>query len=132
MWFKRQASRVILALTVGVFSSVSAAGSVLYVDDDAAAGGNGESWDTAYRFLQDALTDAAKGDVSEIRVAQGVYTPDRDEAEPKGTGNRFESFDLLPDVQLIGGYAGLGARDPDARDIQLYETILFWRSSWRR
>ncbi|MHC5115282.1 MAG: hypothetical protein ACYTGP_12740, partial [Planctomycetota bacterium] len=56
-------------------------GSVLRVDDDAPPGGDGQSWATAYRFLQDALAEAgAKGsDVTAIRVAQGLYLPDRDE-----------------------------------------------------
>ena len=34
-------------------------GLVLFVDDDAVAGGDGESWDTAFRFLQDALSIAS-------------------------------------------------------------------------
>ena len=34
------------------------ADSVLYVDDDAPPGGNGTNWESAYRFLQDALAHA--------------------------------------------------------------------------
>jgi len=63
-------------------------GSVLYVDDDASVGGDGQSWDTAFRFLQDALSIASiteKG-ITEIRIAQGIYKPDRDEVNQKGTG----------------------------------------------
>jgi hypothetical protein len=60
----------------------------LYVDDDAPAGGDGSSWQTAYRFLQDALAAAAGGGtVTEIHVAQGVYTPDRDESNPDGVSD---------------------------------------------
>jgi hypothetical protein len=65
-------------------ASTAYGGSVLYVDDDAPPAGDGLSWATAYRFLQDALADAAGGGVAEIRVAQGVYTPDKDEANPGG------------------------------------------------
>jgi hypothetical protein len=37
---------------------------------------------------------------------------------------RAATFQLLDGVALRGGYAGIGAPDPDARDIALYETIL--------
>ncbi len=103
-----------------------ASGGVLFVDDDAAVAGDGLSWDTAYRFLQEALafaSDPANG-VGEIRVAQGMYQPDRSEGNPKGTGDRDRSFELLGNVDLIGGYAGLGGRDPDDRDVDLYVTVL--------
>ncbi|MCH7849658.1 MAG: right-handed parallel beta-helix repeat-containing protein, partial [Planctomycetes bacterium] len=121
-------TRAVCAYTVliGVFliSSAAHGGGVLFVDDDASPGGDGASWNTAYRFLQDALTDASGGGTSEVRVAQGIYKPDRDEANPDGTGDREASFHLLNGVALMGGYAGIGAKDPDARDIELFETIL--------
>ena len=124
MWFKRQASQAVATVVLGLSSFVFGAGSVVHVDDDAPPGGDGASWDTAYRFLQDGLTSAAKGGVTEIRVGQGIYKPDRDEANPEGTGDREAAFQLLNDVPLRGGYAGIGAKDPDSRDIELYETIL--------
>ena len=121
-------TRAVCAYTVliGLFliSSAAHGGGVRFVDDDASPGGDGTSWNTAYRFLQDALADASGGDVSDIRVAQGVYKPDRDEANPDGTGDREATFHLLNSVALMGGYAGLGAKDPDARDIELYLTIV--------
>jgi len=113
-----------VVMTLGV---VSAAGgqAVLYVDDDAPPEGDGLSWETAYRFLQDALVAAEPGSgVEEIRVAQGVYQPDRFEWAPDGLGDRDLSFKPAGDVVMAGGYAGYGAPDPDARDIELYETIL--------
>jgi hypothetical protein len=99
-------------------------GSVLYVDDDAPPAGDGQSWATAYRFLQDALADAdaSGGDVTDIRVAQGLYRPDRREANPGGTGRRQETFRLVDGVLLAGGYAGIGAPDPDVRDVSTYVT----------
>ena len=99
-------------------------GGVLHVDDDAPPGGDGASWETPYRFLQDALFTAGKGGVGEIRVAQGLYLPDHDEANPDGTGDRDATFQLISGVALRGGYAGLGEPDPDERDIELYVTVL--------
>ena len=75
-------------------SSVAHGGGVLYVDDDAPPGGDGTSWSTAYRFRQDALTDACGGGIAEIRVGQGTYTSDRDEA------NSRQSAHLGPDGAL--------------------------------
>ena len=112
---------MMLTLTAAVH-----AGSVLFVDDDASPGGDGTTWDTAYRFLQDALAYASnpKNGVLEIRVGQGIYFPDRSENNPNGNGDRHATFELITGVALKGGYAGLGADDPDARDVDLYETIL--------
>ena len=61
---------------------------------------------------------------AEIRVAQGIYKPDCNAAHPAGTGNRAATFQLRSGVALRGGYAGLGAADPDAWDIALYVSIL--------
>ncbi|GMU23097.1 MAG: hypothetical protein AMXMBFR13_31800 [Phycisphaerae bacterium] len=103
------------------FGYMAAQGSVLYVDDDAAPGGDGSSWQTAYRYLQDALADCDET-VSEIHVAGGVYKPD----QGKGLtpGDRDASFNLIDGVAIRGGYAGLGAAQADARDIRDYESIL--------
>jgi predicted outer membrane repeat protein len=77
------------------------AGTVLYVDDGAPAGGDGLTWNTAHRSLQDALAAAAAsgGTVNRIHVAQGTYLPDHDASNPEGTGPCF----------LPGG----GCPDPD-------------------
>ncbi|MEL6796567.1 MAG: hypothetical protein AAFO89_07050, partial [Planctomycetota bacterium] len=91
---------------------------IVYVDDDAAPGGNGESWNTAYRFLQDALypSDDVAELVAEIRVAGGVYLPDRSELSPNGTGARTASFVLPDGVSILGGFAGLAdPANPDDR-----------------
>jgi len=97
---------------------------VLYVDDDAAAGGDGDTWATAFQHLQDALAaaSASGGTVTEIRVAAGTYKPDQ--GQNQTAGNREATFQLLNGVALNGGYAGLNTPDPDARDIETNETIL--------
>ena len=56
-------------------SLASASQVVLRVDDDASPGGDGLSWATPYRDLQDALASAPAN--AEIRVAGGVQRPDR-------------------------------------------------------
>ena len=111
-----------------VFVALSPAwgGSTIYVDDDAPADGDGRSWQTAYRFLQDALagSDAAGAERVDIRVAQGIYLPDRVSLRPELRADRGMSFRLMNSTTLGGGYAGLGSPDPNAWDVELYETVL--------
>lgn len=106
-----------------VVSSVDA-GAIRYVDDGAPPGGDGLAWSTAYRYLQDAMAEAAGGAVGEIRIAQGTYQPDRADGGSVTPGDRSASFGMVEGTSLRGGYAGLGAPDPDARNVSLYETIL--------
>ncbi len=117
-----------LAVAVLLFSlsctTASHADMILFVDDDAPPGGDGLSWDTAFRFLADALAAAEDPFDAEIRVAQGVYKPDRDDASPEGSGDEDLSFVLSGGIELLGGFAGIGAEDPDERDIEQFETIL--------
>ena len=105
-------------------AAAAQAQSIRYVDDDAPAGGDGTSWTTPYKYLQDALTAAraSGGTITEIRVAQGTYKPDQGTGQT--AGNRSDTFQLAKDVTLKGGYAGWSAPLADARDCTLYETIL--------
>jgi len=93
---------------------------VIYVDDDAAGANDGSSWSDAFNYLQDALAIAYSGD--EIRVAQGIYKSDQGNGITPG--DREATFQLINGVTIKGGYAGCGLPDPNARDIDLYETIL--------
>jgi hypothetical protein len=101
------------ALAVFIGATHASAVEILFVNADAPANGNGLSWETAFDELWEAL-DAAATDptVAEIWVAEGLYTPDR------GFGDREDSFDLVDDVALLGGFAGgedsAEERDPDA------------------
>jgi probable HAF family extracellular repeat protein len=92
----------------------------IYVDDDASGANDGSSWADAYNYLQDALAAAYSGD--EIHVAQGIYKPDQGGGQIPS--DRTATFQLVNGVVLQGGYAGLGQPDPNARNIDLYETIL--------
>ncbi len=94
-----------------------------YVDDDAPAGGDGQSWASAYRFLQDALAEAGVHAI-EVRVAGGAYRPDESSAFPAGSGDRTGSFLVEGGVALVGGYAGIHALDPDRRDPDQFPTVL--------
>jgi len=63
--------------------------------------GDGLSWDTAYRLVQDALLPAKRP------------APDP------------QACFLLPDgVTLVGGFAGIGAADPDERDVDRFASTL--------
>ena len=123
-------TRAACALLVALALSMQAsAGSILHVDGNAQPDGDGATWQTACRFLQDALAIAANpaNGITEIRVAQGVYQPDRSESNPSGGGDRNATFDLIDNIALRGGYLGLVAgkgQDPDQRDINLHPTIL--------
>ncbi len=95
----------------------------IYVDDDAPLGGDGSSWTSPLRHLQDALTLATPG--TEIRIAGGTYTPDLDEAGSVTPGDRDASFNVGNGASLMGGFAGLADPNaPDARDLIAYETVL--------
>jgi len=113
-------------LAIRVFSSSPGANaSVVHVDDSASElVHDGSTWCAAFLHLQDALEVAAAsgGAVTEIRVAQGVYKPDR--GGNHILGDRLATFRLVKDSALRGGYAGCGAADPDARDVTAFETVL--------
>ena len=96
---------------------------IIYVDDDAAGANDGTSWENAYTFLHDALADANSAEKPvEIRVAQGIYKPDQ--GANQTPGDREATFQLINETIIKGGYAGFGHTDPDARDFELYKTIL--------
>ena len=115
--------RLILFILILAVLCPFAQGKVIYVDDDATGANVGSSWMYAVNSLQDALLLANFYDKPvEIRVAQGIYTPDN--GIGIRPGEREASFELINKVTIKGGYAGLGNPDPNARNIELYETIL--------
>ncbi|UCG58894.1 MAG: PASTA domain-containing protein, partial [Phycisphaerales bacterium] len=122
--YKRISFRLVLALAVGSFAIVAPATAqkvtIVYVDRGAKGANDGTSWADAYVHLQDALV-AATGS-TDIRVAQGTYLPDKGGGHT--LGDRTASFQLKQRVSLLGGYAGYGELDPDARSTSRYETTL--------
>lgn len=112
------------AVVVSLFCLVGAAGGrTIYVDADAVGANDGSSWADAYKYLQDALANAELANKPvEVRIARGVYTPDRGAAN--APGDRKASFGLVNGVTIRGGYAGFGEPNPDAWDFNLYKTVL--------
>jgi len=93
---------------------------VIYVDADARGADDGSSWEDAFESLQDALAAASIG--CEIRMAEGVYSPDQGMGAVPG--DRGATFELKDGVKIVGGYAGAGTPDPDVRNPAIYRTIL--------
>jgi len=100
-------------IVTAIAASAAVAQPVRYVDDSAAGLGDGLSWATAYLDLQQALNDAAvpANGVTEIRVAQGIYKP----SVPTSPSLLYRTFTMINGVSIRGGYAGVGAPDPDLR-----------------
>ncbi len=120
--------RLVVPAVLAVLAAgrVGFADTVMYVDATASAGGDGGGWETAHRFLSEALAAAIDaGGAVELRVAGGTYVPDRAETAPLGSGDRFAAFRLASGVRVRGGYAGVaGGGDPDVRDPETFVTIL--------
>lgn len=104
------------AIDMGAFEGgFSTTSTTLYVDQNATGNNSGATWANAYTTLSAAILAAKDGDV--IRIADGTYFP-------TATTDRTIGFALRNAVSIYGGYAGVGAPDPNARNVQLYPTIL--------
>ncbi|MFN8345170.1 MAG: choice-of-anchor Q domain-containing protein [Spirosomataceae bacterium] len=90
-------------------------GVTLFVDDDAAAGGNGLSWATAFKTLQEALIFTNQCvNITQIWVAKGTYYPD--EGGSFADNDRNASFSMKNGVKIYGGFAG---NEPNGYDLSL-------------
>jgi hypothetical protein len=110
-------------LLVTALLCAAAGARTIYVDDDAPYYGDGSSWQTAYRFLQDALAEARRAKQPiEIHIAQGTYKPDVGAGYT--WGDETATFEIPAGTVLLGGFAGTEADSPDTRDTGRYRTIL--------
>ena len=84
---------------------------IIFVDKDAADGGDGTSWAKAYKNIQDPLLTANEGD--QIWIKGGTYYPD--EGGFSVADSRSESFIISNGISLYGGFVGnelsIGQRD---------------------
>ncbi len=109
-------------------SALHAQTRVVYVDQIAPAGGDGSSWQRAFRELDVALAAIRSVQLEnavEVRVAQGIYRP--------SMGNPSEpAFELSASSRvasgfsfsLLGSFAGLRGPDPDLQDFVATPTTL--------
>lgn len=88
----------------------------LYVNENAAVGGDGRTWATATRDLVQALEIAGNesAGIPEIWVAQGTYVPG---------DSVFADFDMPDGVALYGGFAGTETSVVQ-RNIAAHPTVL--------
>lgn len=109
------AGMLFLVLVINACSSSGGgSGDIIYVNTSASGISNGSSWIDAFTSLTDALTSASSND--EIWVAAGTYYP------TTGT-DRTESFTLVSDVSVYGGFAGTET-SRDERDYTSHVTTL--------
>lgn len=87
---------------------------ILYVDQAAAAGGDGSNWASAMNRLDMAVYMAQSGD--QVWVAKGKYLPST-------TGDRSKSFILQQGVAVYGGFDGTESA-LNQRNYELNETTL--------
>ncbi len=122
-WVVDKSSSFLWGMVLVSLAVVGTAAGAIYVDATAAAGAkDGTSWEDAYIYLQDALAEAIT-EPSEIRVAQGTYRPDQDSANPTGSKQRSDTFQLISGVAIYGGFPPGGGQWGD-RDPNVYPTTL--------
>ncbi|WP_297338540.1 YDG domain-containing protein, partial [Algoriphagus sp.] len=106
-------------------------GNILYVKKGSSGLGIGDSWQNAIPELADALKWARENqdDPSwsaenplQIWVAGGTYIPlyNKSDAGFRNDGERLNSFVLVPNVQLFGGFAGVET-NLEERDLSIKE-----------
>lgn len=131
-----------LAATIATAVASGARGQILFVDNNSpasCAAQDGLSWQTAFRFLQDAIDKLVDEfpTFSTIQVAQGRYFPDErcELGAPVNTNDQFDSF-ILPvgiPITIEGGYRGCPTgncsdnppgTDPSDQNIDEFVTVL--------
>jgi hypothetical protein len=98
---------------------------IAYVNGAVASSGNGGSWATAFKTLQEALTAAnACSNITQVWVAKGTYYPD--EGGSFANSDRNASFSMKNNLAIYGGFAGYEAPNYilASRNFLTNETIL--------
>ena len=102
---------LVLIALLGIVASSTAA-DTLFVNPIAEPGGDGQSWNTAHRYLENAITAWQSGD--EIWVSKGTI-------ETQSTGIALNS--THSGIRIYGGFSG-GETTREARDWYRNATIL--------
>ncbi len=76
---------------------------VAYVDGGVAASGDGSSWATAFKTIQEAINVCG---IQQVWVKAGTYLPAQDADGNTTSGNRDKAFYLKNGLKLYGGFAG--------------------------
>lgn len=98
----RPVALALLALVGG--SSFATAQSHWYVDDNAAPGGNGLTWGTAFNTLDAALAaSAGSTGHDDIWLAEGTYKP---VVPPPPADPRTATFNVPDDTNILGAFLG--------------------------
>lgn len=96
----------------------------IWVRCDIDTSGNGATWNTAFKYLQDALKEANKNkSIQTIRIAKGYYYPDQYHDSLNNfvdSDNNCSSFELRDNLTLVGGYITEIKRDGGALNNQTY------------
>ncbi len=125
--------RAIVLLSVALVGTGHAQADTIRVDINATGPTeDGLTWCTAFKNLRQALDNNTEPGTI-VWVANGTYTPATCPSPPHPNACTWESpervntFVLRSGVQILGGFAGCDApnpQDPDERDIDLYLTKL--------
>lgn len=92
---------------------------VYYVDQSATGNEDGSSWTNAFTNLNTAIESVNTGD--SIKIAEGVYVPDRDSSGLFNPVNpRLKTFFVDKDLILQGGYSTGGSM----RNWDQFQTVL--------
>lgn len=91
--------RTLYSTSLALLAMASGASAqIVYVDDDAPAGGDGSSWGQAFQRMEDGLAALSSGD--QLWVAAGDYY-----VAPPG-GARTATFQIPGFVEIYGGFDG--------------------------
>jgi hypothetical protein len=98
----------ILATGLFWFGPSVNAQNIYFVNRNAEPGGDGSSWNTAFRDVQTSLDSACLHAPSEIWVTAATYFPSQNvEGTTLGSTDRSNTFVMCTGVALYGGFVGV-------------------------